>query len=107
MTSFRVNDRQVLHNVHRQEDCEGPCVIHSPLPGPWDIEPGWMLLWRPCSEIDDMFGLYRGFERICPHGIGHPAPEQVQRDGGSGLHGCDGCCWRGEGHGGGDISGSP
>lgn len=30
-------------------------------------------------------------EVICPHGIGHPAPEET-RPGGFG-HGCDGCCY--------------
>lgn len=38
---------------------------------------------------------YRGdrgiWERICPHGIGHPDPDQPL-DNGRGVHGCDGCC---------------
>jgi hypothetical protein len=28
-------------------------------------------------------------ERICPHGIGHPDPDDSGDDG---VHGCDGCC---------------
>ena len=41
------------------------------------------------------------FERICPHGIGHPDPDTLQhisqeRSKGDAeaeaVHGCDGCC---------------
>jgi hypothetical protein len=41
------------------------------------------------------------FERICPHGIGHPDPDHMawyRRTYGTesayyeGIHGCDGCC---------------
>jgi hypothetical protein len=42
----------------------------------------WPLIWRNDRGI---------FERKCPHGIGHPDPDQ----GGpnfSAVHGCDGCC---------------
>lgn len=28
-------------------------------------------------------------ERICPHGVGHPDPDDINPDG---VHGCDGCC---------------
>lgn len=33
-------------------------------------------------------------ERICPHGIGHPDPDDPKliTDDGEGIHGCDGCC---------------
>jgi len=35
-------------------------------------------------------------ERICPHGIGHPDPDEYKLNGKSGwaeaVHGCDGCC---------------
>lgn len=35
-------------------------------------------------------------ERTCPHGIGHPDPDDYMilsgRD--SGVHGCDGCCFK-------------
>ncbi len=32
-------------------------------------------------------------ERICPHGVGHPDPDEIYLDrNGRGIHGCDGCC---------------
>lgn len=32
-------------------------------------------------------------ERICPHGVGHPDPDQPwPKDDARWLHGCDGCC---------------
>jgi hypothetical protein len=37
------------------------------------------------------------FERICPHGIGHPDPDDMAYwksigEESMGVHGCDGCC---------------
>lgn len=31
-------------------------------------------------------------ERVCPHGVGHPDPDEVYRDIDDFVHGCDGCC---------------
>lgn len=33
-------------------------------------------------------------ERTCPHGVGHPDPDDFRIRNGqdSGIHGCDGCC---------------
>jgi hypothetical protein len=35
-------------------------------------------------------------ERICPHGVGHPDPDEYKIRGKNGkyelVHGCDGCC---------------
>ena len=33
-------------------------------------------------------------ESICPHGVGHPDPDdpKLLKDDGEGIHGCDGCC---------------
>ena len=35
-------------------------------------------------------------ERICPHGVGHPDPDDYKLRGKNGyyeaIHGCDGCC---------------
>jgi hypothetical protein len=28
-------------------------------------------------------------ERTCPHGVGHPDPDEIFLDA---VHGCDGCC---------------
>lgn len=62
------------------------CVIHNPtdhamrdLPTHWREDRGLM-------------------ERICPHGVGHPDPddltfqEECHPDRAAGVHGCDGCC---------------
>lgn len=87
MGTFRVNEDQVLVNVHEEANCVPPCVIHAPLPGPWS---DWQLIWRPINEMDALFGLYRGFERVCSHGTGHPAAEEVARRGPV-VHGCCGC----------------
>ena len=40
--------------------------------------------WRP-----DWGGF---IERICPHGVGHPDPDQPEVDIYVYGHGCDGCC---------------
>lgn len=32
-------------------------------------------------------------ERICPHGVGHPDPDEIDLEvNAKGIHGCDGCC---------------
>lgn len=75
-----------LSNVHPVEACTGrACVIHNPTPHHmrW-----WRLHWRDDRGI---------FERICPHGVGHPDPDQraFWKANGlevNGVHGCDGCC---------------
>lgn len=82
---------QIINDVHAREACEGRhCVIHNPSEhsmsdfpthfrdgGQYDIKPPHM-------------------ERICPHGIGHPDPDDAayQASVGQdvGVHGCDGCC---------------
>lgn len=76
----------LLVNVHPSEACAGrACVVHHPSDHHMR---GWLLNWR-----DD-----RGLmERLCPHGIGHPDPDDlayqlsVGRDD-VGMHGCDRCC---------------
>ena len=69
---------QVIENIHSHQKCAGgPCVIHNP-------SDHHMREW-PTNWRDD-----RGFmERICPHGIGHPDPDDPNADP---VHGCDGCC---------------
>ena len=69
--------------VHDKKDCKGPyCVIHNPSNHHMR---NWPTHWR-----DDM-GI---MERICPHGIGHPDPDdiRVKEHDYLGIHGCDGCC---------------
>jgi hypothetical protein len=77
----------VLHNVHSIQSCLGrPCVIHNPSDHHMR---SWMLIWRNDRPI---------FERICPHGIGHPDPDQfdywqTSKQWFMGTHGCDFCCY--------------
>lgn len=71
--------------VHRAQDCvispEAPwCVIHKPMPGPWST---WRTHWRADRRI---------MERVCPHGVGHPAAEYYLYATRPHLdHGCDTC----------------
>lgn len=70
--------------VHGPDDCAGEhCSIHNPSRHPLDTAP---LHWR--GHI---------MERICPHRIGHPDPDDLawRRRAGrpaNTIHGCDGCC---------------
>lgn len=87
----------LMIGVHCWEDCqriliEGyyqpkarPCVIHRPSPHHMRL---WPLTWRNDRGI---------FERHCPHGVGHPDPDQFDFWAETGreyeaAHGCDGCC---------------
>jgi hypothetical protein len=79
-----------LVNVHSPGKCAGrACVIHRPSD---HHMVDWPLHWRSDRRI---------MERICPHGIGHPDPDDLayhltrpgrvgERE--SSVHGCDGCC---------------
>jgi hypothetical protein len=81
-----LSTRLVLHNIHPEDRCAGrPCVIHNRSDHHMR---GWRLLWRDDRGI---------FERVCPHHVGHPDPDQLGywRETGQtaqGVHGCDGCC---------------
>jgi hypothetical protein len=73
--------------AHKKKFCTAPCPIHAPSSHHMLT---WPLHWRDDRSI---------FERICPHGIGHPDPDtmtfikRTQGDAGDdGVHGCDGCC---------------
>lgn len=67
-----------LLHVHGQERCAGQiCCIHNPSAhhmGEWPQN------WRADR---------RQMERLCPHGHGHPDPDDLNPDT---VHGCDGCC---------------
>lgn len=64
--------------VHREADCMGECcVIHNRRPGHMH---DWPTHWRFDRRI---------MELICPHGVRHPAPEDLNP---GKTHGCDGCC---------------
>lgn len=75
-----------LRNIHSHLEClDRPCVIHNRTDHHMR---SWPIHWRSDRSI---------FERICPHGIGHPDPDQFDywrnRDAMfKATHGCDGCC---------------
>lgn len=77
----------ILYRVHpRTDHCvERGCVIHAPSDHSMRAFPTH---WRYDRQI---------MERICPHGVGHPDPDdmayqhEVGNDGAD-IHGCDGCC---------------
>lgn len=71
--------------VHDSSQCEGEfCTIHNmsdhsmrAFPQHWRGDRGLM-------------------ERMCPHGVGHPDPDDVKYvDPYERIHGCDGCCGEG------------
>jgi hypothetical protein len=83
---FPIGKVKLTH--HAKDQCSGQyCSIHNPSPHHMVT---WHQLWRGDRGI---------MERICPHGIGHPDPDDVAHherikpdDDYYGVHGCDGCC---------------
>lgn len=75
--------------VHDPDLCAGQtCCIHNPSDHPMRAFPQ---LWRGDRQL---------MERVCPHGVGHPDPDDLdykRRLRGEayaryeGIHGCDGC----------------
>lgn len=79
-------ENAVLRNVHSAEKCAGRhCVLHNPSD-------------HHMREWPTMYRAEKGLmERICPHGIGHPDPDDAAYHASHGatwttVHGCDGCC---------------
>jgi hypothetical protein len=78
----------VLVNVHNARVClnqDRPCIIHNPSEHHMRE---WPLTWRGDKGV---------FERRCPHGPGHPDPDDAAYqvsigNGAINIHGCDGCC---------------
>lgn len=75
--------------AHSKNLCEGrACCVHNPSDHHMKDFPQH---WREDTGV---------MERTCPHGIGHPDPDDVafrkrvnEDDGDAmGIHGCDGCC---------------
>ena len=77
------NSNYWLRKVHNNSICAGrPCTIHNRTDHSMR---SFKQIWRPDRGI---------MERICPHGIGHPDPDEYKLaiDDSFGVHGCDGCC---------------
>jgi len=75
----------ILTKVHRAGLCAGTnCWVHNPSEHHMVT---WQIDWRERK---------RTAERLCPHGIGHPDPDDVAFNARSGrdvvAHSCDGCC---------------
>lgn len=76
---------QLLVNVHPSSACASQhCVVHNPSEHRMR---DWPTHWRDDRRI---------MERICPHGVGHPDPDDAAYRAagnlGDSVHGCDGCC---------------
>lgn len=76
----------VSFKTHDPALCAGQaCVLHNPSDHHMR---GWPRNYRHDRWLT---------ERLCPHGVGHPDPDDVAwhvsegRDY-QGVHGCDGCC---------------
>jgi len=68
----------VLYNVHDPAQCAGrPCAVHNPSAHHMR---DWPQRWRGDRQM---------IERLCPCGIGHPDPDDLNADG---IHGCCGHC---------------
>lgn len=76
----------ILENVHDPARCDGQgCVLHHPSDHHMRE---WPTHWRADTRL---------MERICPHGVGHPDPDDDAHferigQGWKSVHGCDGCC---------------
>ena len=84
---------QFVGNLHPASACadRDSCVIHRQSDHNMRA---FQLRWRT-AQVYDIKPSH--FERICPHGIGHPDPDDMGywRSVGEesmGVHGCDGCC---------------
>lgn len=84
MGTYTTGTGQVLSGVHSINACRPrACTIHNPSDHHMR---DWPTHWRDDRRI---------MERMCPHGVGHPDPDDINPDH---IHGCDGCCWGPEGY---------
>jgi hypothetical protein len=77
-----LHDGRVME-IHDPDLCAGDrCCVHNPS---LHHMRRWPLNWRPDRRI---------MERVCPHGVGHPDPDDIRVRASSSvsLHGCDQCC---------------
>jgi len=73
------HSRVILVNVHPESACAGrPCTLHNRTNHSMRSFPQH---WRDDRHM---------MERTCPHGIGHPDPDELSSV--DTTHGCDGCC---------------
>jgi hypothetical protein len=92
MERYDPENNNIQHMVvHAAGTCRYPdrCVVHNKSQHHMRSWPQW---WREDRGM---------FERLCPHGIGHPDPDQVyywrmtlvgRYANAEEVHGCDMCC---------------
>jgi hypothetical protein len=69
---------QVIVNVHKSYQCRNDhCTIHNQSE---HHMVGFPQKWRQDRHF---------MERVCPHGIGHPDPDEIIQNL---VHACDRCC---------------
>jgi hypothetical protein len=85
MEKVTLENSDTVIYVHPEYSCKGEfCTIHNRSDHRMRSFPQH---WRGDRGI---------MERVCPHGIGHPDPDEYKLLGENGwaeaVHGCDGCC---------------
>lgn len=84
-TEIWVISGRMYDGIHNRSKCAGEgCVVHNPSD-------------EHLKDLPLLFREDRGFfERICEHGVGHPAIDDVRFKAARGqdisVHGCCGCC---------------
>lgn len=82
MERYQLTGSERVLWVHNRAKCAGQnCCIHNPSNHHMRE---WPQNWRDGRGV---------MERICPHGIGHPDPDDPAfQNEYEAVHGCDGCC---------------
>ena len=82
LESAQLENTETTIFAHMANCCSGACPLHNRSNHHMR---GWPQHWRSDRGI---------IERVCPHGIGHPDPDDYRFSNGfdTGSHGCDGCC---------------
>jgi len=82
MEKYKLVGSDRILNVHSKDDCKNDhCCVHNPSDHHMR---DWPQNWREDRNL---------MERICPHGVGHPDPDDPKANHPyHSMHGCDGCC---------------
>ncbi len=82
MEKANLEHTDIFLNAHEYGSCKGTfCTLHKRSDHQMRAFPQH---WRADLAL---------MERTCPHGVGHPDPDELHLDqDGRGVHGCDGCC---------------